>query len=349
MESSYFIYTAQQENLLIKRFHICTWEFSNSSTLIEFGVELTADSIPAANVLNLILFVPWLTAKCTIEDFYLKLKESSNSRFIFNDAIKGTDPLDDGQNARGVVHRFSERGKLCILPIEAVVDIQSQKINIKVDLQLYNQIAPPAGESKPNVYFRFCITPEKPYIYETKSGIIKSTILYDVRLNQRRNIPPNLLQQILQGKLCKVDTCFCFNIIPNTHDLGFFDSSVLQNVRTLEYGAFRQYMGKKELKEKDLLVVFNKDKGRDSYAFFSIYTKEHVGLDQLAVALLINLLAGLLLFWASVNTSALENNQIFDVRQVHCTFWWAVGLFFVMVLYFVFRRFNVHFKKWKKE
>lgn len=348
MESSYFIYTAQQQNLVIERFHICTWEFSSSSTLIEFGIELTATSIPAVNELDLILFVPWLAAKCTVEDFYLKLKESANSRFIFNDAIKGTDPLDEGQNTRGVVHKFSERGKLCILPIEVVAVSQTQKIAIKANLQLYNQIVPPAGETKPNVYFRFCITPEKPSVYETKPGITKSTRLYDIRLNQRRNIPPNLLQEILQGQLCKITTCFCFNIIPNTHDLSFFDSSILQNVRTLEYAAFQQYLGEKELKEKDLLVVFSKDKKRDSYAFFSIYTKEHVGLDQLAVALLINLLAGLLLFWASVNTSAIQNKQIFKVAQLHITFWWAVGLFFVMVLYFVFRRFNIRFKKRKK-
>jgi hypothetical protein len=347
MESSYFIYTTEKQNLQIKRFHICTWEFANNSTLIEFGVEITSESLPATDQLNLILFVPWFTPECTVEDFYWNLKESSNSRFIFNDAIKGTDPLDEGQNANGVIHRFSERGKLCILPIQPA-EVQHAKIPITVNLQLYNQIVTPAGETKSNIYFRFCITPEKPYVRETKAGITKSTILYDIRLNQRRNIPANLLQEILQGDLCKIETCFCFNIIPNTHDLVFFDSSILQNVRTLEYLAFQQYLGQKALEEKDLLVVFNKDQARDSYAFFSIYSKEHVGLDQLAVALLINLLAGLLLFWASVNTTVTQNNQEFTIAQLHYTFWCAVGLFVVMVLYFIFRRFNIRFKKRKK-
>lgn len=130
MDKSYFIYTSQDENLIIERFHICTWEFSDGSTLVEFGAEITANSIENKNSLELILFVPWLNTNAKVEDFYSKLKEASNSRFIFNDSILTTDSLDGGQNLNGVIHKFSERSKLCILPVTFINDFVRQKITI---------------------------------------------------------------------------------------------------------------------------------------------------------------------------------------------------------------------------
>ena len=38
MDNSYFVYA--ENDIKIERFHICTWEFSNNKTLVEFGCEV---------------------------------------------------------------------------------------------------------------------------------------------------------------------------------------------------------------------------------------------------------------------------------------------------------------------
>ena len=348
MDNSYFVYTAAGLNITIERFHICTWEFSNNSTLVEFGCEILSDSIMGRNMLEMELFIPWLTETATTADFYPKLRDPSNSRFIFNDSISNVASLDGGENQNGVIHKFSGKEKLCILPVTFTKDFANHKIIINLNLNIYNQYNHPADEPRPNVYFRFCLDPKRSQISTLKKGITKSTILYDIKLNQRRNIPDYLLNEILQKQLCKVKICFCFNIIPNTHDLVFFDNSTLKNVRTLEYESFKKYLGKDLLKEDDLIVVFNKNDGLDSYSFFSIYTKEHIGIDQLAVALLINLLAGILLFIASLDSSLAQEKKTLTFDVLPYSFWSVVILFILMLVYFITKRWNFSFKRLKK-
>lgn len=338
MDNSYFIYTAAGENITIERFHVCTWEFSNNSTLVEFGCEITSESISDKNNVKVELFIPWLTKGATVNDFYSKLREPANSRFIFNDSISSVASLDGGENQNGVIHNFSGKDKLCILPVTFTKDFDNHKVIINLNLNLYNQYNHPADEHRPNVYFRFCLNPSRSQISTIKKGITKSTILYDIKLNQRRNIPDYLLNEILQKQLCEVKTRFCFNIIPNTHDLVFFDNSTLKNVRTLEYESFKKYLGKDLLKEDDLIVVFNKKSGLDSYSFFSIYTKEHIGIDQLAVALLINLVAGILLFIASVESSLTEGNRRLSIHDFPWSFWVVIILLIGMLFYFIKKR-----------
>lgn len=52
MENSFFIFT-DKEKIEIERFHICTWEFKNSKPLIEFGAEISKNSIPTGDTLSL--------------------------------------------------------------------------------------------------------------------------------------------------------------------------------------------------------------------------------------------------------------------------------------------------------
>jgi hypothetical protein len=338
MDNSYFVYTAAAQNICIERFHVCTWEFSNSSTLVEFGCEISSQSIRDKNRLEVEFFIPWLTKNATITDFYSKLREPSNSRFIFNDSIFSVVSLDGGENQNGVIHMFSGKDKLCILPITFINDFVNHKVTVILNLNIYNHFNHPPNIARPNIYFRFCLNPNSSQISTIKKGITKSTILYDIKLNQRRNIPDYLLNEILQKQLCIVKTCFCFNIIPNTHDLVFFDNSTLKNVRTLEYESFKKYLGQDLLKEEDLIVVFNKKSDLDSYAFFSIYTKEHIGIDQLAVALIINLVAGILLFIASLDSSLTQVNKQLSIQDFPLSFWIVIILFIAMLLYFLKKR-----------
>lgn len=336
MDNSYFIYTGKNENLIIERFHICTWEFNNNSSLVEFGCEINHQSILGKEKVELELFIPWHDENCKTEDFYSRLQDTKNSRFIFNDSVSNSISLDGGRKMSGVIHQFSERDDLCILPVKLKSNCTKKILSISIDLESYKR----SDKKKPNtnIYIRFSIKPKNALIATRKNGITKSTILYDIRLNQQRNIPENLVEEILHKKLCDVKQCFCFNIIPNSYDLVFFDSSTLKNVRTLEYQSFKQYLGDNRLKADDLIVVFNKKTGLDNYAFFSIFSKEYLGTEQLTIALIINLIAGLLLFWASMVFTLDLDGKDFSSDMFPFPFWIAIALIIIMILYFFIKR-----------
>lgn len=291
MENSFFIYTEKEKSIDIERFHICTWEFNTDSSLLEFGAEISQESIKSDR-LSISLFIPWFTKECKVEDLYERLSIAENSRFIFNDSLAGTDSLDGGRNRLGVIHKFSQRNKLCILPVE--FDMSNDNIiTVNIDLKSYNENG---LEEKPNIYFRFLVKPNFPFLSTRKKGIGKSTIIYDAKVNEMRNIPDNQLSYFNNKAFCKIKTCFFFNIIPNKYDIIFLDDSSLKNVRTLEYDSFNKYLQDKRVKKDELMVVFNKKRDAESFSFFSIFAKERIGPGQFALAILINLVCGILLF-----------------------------------------------------
>lgn len=66
----------------------------------------------------------------------------------------------------GVIHKFSDRNELCILP--AKVEINEDKIvTATLNLQSYHELK---DEPKPNIYFRFWIRPSAPFISMRKRG-----------------------------------------------------------------------------------------------------------------------------------------------------------------------------------
>ena len=283
MDNSFFIFTDDQE-IIIERFHICTWEFNNSKPLIEFGAEISKDSIHE-DTLSISIFIPWLTERCEIKDLYEKLKDRENSRFIFNDSIKKDEPLDAKTDELGVIHEFLNRDYLCILPIKT--KIEAETIYISIDLRSYKE-----KKKTTNIYFRFLIEPIQK-IPMIKNGIGKSTIIYDIKVNEQRNIPSNKVSSLNKKIFSKIKSCFLFNIIPNKYDIVFFENKPLKNIRTLEYDSFKRYLPYDRVRKDDLIVVFNKKKSSElspSYSFFTIYSKERIGMGQFALAILINII-----------------------------------------------------------
>lgn len=341
MENSFFIYTDKGNPVLMERFHICSWEFNNNSSLVEFGFEISQQSINN-NSLTISLFIPWLTKSCETKDLYDKLSVTENSRFIFNDSLVNTVSLDGGRNKSGVVHKFSGRNELCILP--AKVEISEDKIiTATLDLQPYQ--AAQIG-SKPNVYFRFWIKPTIPYISMRKKGISKSTIIYDTKVNERRNIPDSQVAYFNSKELCEIKNCFSFNIVPNKYDIVFFDNSSLKNVRTLEYESFNKYLGDKRVKKDDLIVVFSKKQNSDSYSFFSIYSKERIGPGQFALAILINIVCGVLLFIPSYRRSYNPSLSLSSLwSYIPLEIFLALGVAVITLFYFIWPSIRSKFKK----
>lgn len=341
MENSYFIYTDLHNQVIIERFHICTWEFSDNSSLVEFGFEISKESIKKSSLI-IELSIPWVNKKCEITDLYDRLSIPDNSRFIFNDSVMSTDSLDGGRNRVGVIQKFNSRNDLCILPASINVnDINT--INITLDLQPYIEYQ---SDSKPNIYFRFSIKPTISYISIRKNGLNKSTIIYDVKVNERRNIPDDKVSFFINKSLCDIKHCFSFNILPNKYDIVFFDSTTLKNVRTLEYESFNKYLGDSRVKKDELIVVFNKKQNNESFSFFSIYAMERIGIGQFALAFLINIICGILLFIPTFRES--NNLEIsFFQTWIRLPFEIYFALFIVIVtlIYFLWPYLQNLFKK----
>ncbi len=292
MENNYFIFTEKNIEIELERFHICTWEFKNDSALIEFGGEIKDAFDINEEEVTLKLYIPWISSKHIINDLYDKLKESENSRFIFNDSVSGHEFLDGGQRKYGVIQKFENRNPLCIIPLESSIDESKKIVAIRINLKNLKKIEKVEDTS---LYFRFYLEPKINFLSTRKTGISRSTIIYDLKINERRNLPKDSEIDFEELKLCNVNSCFVFNILPNSYDLTFFDSNTLKNIRTLEFDSFKKYLGDNRVKKDELVVVFNKKKKQDSYAFFSIFSKERIGAGQFALAVLVNIVCAILL------------------------------------------------------
>lgn len=337
MDNSYFLLTSKLTPINIDRFHVCSWEFKNGSALIEFGCEINVSDCDDKDEITLELFVPWLTNKCNAVDLYESLKDSANSKFIFNDAVQKVIPLDDGQNANGVIHEFTGRNKLCIIPVSINKLIQRKVLEIKIDLTYFHK---KAIDDKPHIYFRFYLEPSVALISTRKTGISKSTIIYDLKINERRNLPEHIFSELKAKEICKILSCFCLNVVPNSFELTFLDNSTLKNVRTLEYDSFNRYLKDKRVEKDELLVVFNKKEAKmddkmPSYSFFSIFYKERIGAGQFALAVMINLVCGILLFFPAFR----QQNKLTCLKEalhkLPFELYLAFSIGFILLLYFI--------------
>jgi hypothetical protein len=336
MNNSYFLYAKSGEEIVVPRFHICTWEFRNGGALIEFGCELDKESIKGRESVTLCLFVPWLFKGCKIEDFFPKLIDQNNLRLIFNDGIKGSKNINEQSNTSGIRYTFVDRFPICIVPVQ--LEQEGEKvIGITFNLGEYQKL-PETDRS--NIYCRFSLDPKLEYISTRKNGIGRSTIIYDIKLNERRNIPQENLGQLEKRTFCHVNHCFCLNIVPNSYDLVFFDSTALRNVRTLESKAFNTYLGGKRVREDDLLVVFNKrsgnsnDPGSCQFSFFLMLAKERVGATQFVLAIFVNLLCGVLFLLASTKQAEGGTGYLSKICGMSFEFWIAITLIGVTAILF---------------
>jgi len=333
MDNSFFLRSRGNKPIEIQKFQICSWEFSNKNSLIEFGIEMNAKSILGLEEVILDLYIPWLKKECEIQDFYNKLKDSGNSRFIFNDSVSNTISLDGGQNSLGVIHEFSGKDRLCILPVKIKNDSKNQKVQLTINLNDYKKNT----KSDANTYIRIGVETNAETISTKKKGIGKSTIIYDIKLNESRNIPTQLIQEFTNSTPCKIDTCFCFHIIPNSYNITFLESEHLKNVRTLEFKPFKNYLDDSRLKKDELMVIFSKKKKEDSYTFFSIYTKELIGVSQFAIAILINIICGFLFALPTIRTQFPEDSTFINILQTSpIEYSIALLLAFLMFFYFLF-------------
>lgn len=322
MDSNYFVLS--KHAITIERFHICSWELSPNAGLIEFGCDIQLDD-RELDSLSVDMYIPWLNDLVPI-DLYSRLKSSDNSKFIFNDSISSTTILDGSSTDNGVVHHFSER-TLCLLPVTFCYDKRESSIlTIELNLAEYKELT-----EKCNIYFRFHLEPKLDKITTRKLGVAKSTVIYDIKINERRNLPSFLIK----NNLLTIKRCFCFQIIPISYDMSFADSSHLKNIRSLEFQSFSEYLPNKKINDRELMVVFNQKKD-DNFSFFNIYTREYIGRDQIVLAVFINLVCSFLFILPEYRLK-LVDSELGIFKRLPFEVYFAFGVTISFLLYLLRR------------
>ena len=101
MNNSYYILA--KEAIQIERLHICTWEFPNVDSYIEFGMEFSYRSF-TNDTLNIWLSAPFIKENDDVKCLLKNLADSANSRFIFNNIVSGISNIGADSRDGSVLH-----------------------------------------------------------------------------------------------------------------------------------------------------------------------------------------------------------------------------------------------------
>lgn len=296
---------SNERNLTVEKFHFCSWDARNENTFVETGISIkNTANIPATIVFYLAL--PFLKEQTTAESLHTNLSDTANYRFIFNEIAEHTDAIG-GDIRNGCIITIG-RGvdltdkKHVIVPATCEV-LPDQKI-VKISIQK------PAGTFG-HIYTRVLIKTNIKTIAEKISSITKRTYVYDIKVNEARNIPNEVFgyKQAHNLVLLKIQNTFCLHCVPSDYEIGFSDSSKIKNVRKLEMDAFCNYLPMLKRLHGDYNIVFLKESNENGTSFFTTFSKEYIGNKQLLIALVTNLICNLLFAIATFRTS-LKNDDM---------------------------------------
>lgn len=312
MNNAYYILA--KEAVPIERLHICTWEFPNANSYIEFGLELSYKNF-VHETLEIWLSVPFIKDHDEVNCLLKNLSDNANCRFIFNDIVEciknvGTDSRD------GSILKFEGRQSLTILPCKIIVSNGFLKFTLN---------KPKRYEG--NFYFRVLVK-HNGTIAIKKTGIAKNTYIYDLKINETRNLPDDIydLKSNEGLHICPIQNLFCLHSVPDDFDITFIDSSKLKNIRKLETEAFKRYLQNvKDIGKDCYNIIFLKDCNKDSYSLFTICAEETIGSKQISLAIATNIVCSLLFFVYSVRTG-IESEKVWYIQMP-----WE-GIFALLVL-----------------
>lgn len=322
MDNSYYILSKEQVS--IERLHICTWEFSEESSFIEFGLEFSYESFTRDSV-EFYLAAPFIKKGDTVTCLLNNLSDRDNARFIFNDVVKGIGNVEDDPRD-GSILSFEKRGKITVLPCDIKIDDGVISFKIKKP-----------NRYDGNLYFRVLIKIGNDTIAIRKKGIAQTSYIYDFKINETRNLPQNIyeLKKNKGLEICKVKKMFCLHAVPDNFVFSFLDSSKLKNIRKLESIAFQKYLPEIKSISKDCYnIMFLKDDdhdGKESYSLFSICTEETIGSKQIALAIGANILCSLLFALSSFRY--IKDSKIEWYRQIPWEYWLALSILVLLFIY----------------
>lgn len=334
MNNTYFILS--NKSIVIERLHICTWDFIDSKAAFEIGMEFMPD--PFIKNVEIKLSLPFLkkTDKTTCLMNSL-IRDDDNCKFIFNDTIKANKPIN-GDKRNGAIVEFNSRNSLSILPIK--------KLN--VDDGVCSFTVDNLNQTTGN-YIRLYVQTTVLNLAVVKKGIAKISYIYDIKVNEKRNLPDNINELLNNGfVLCnKINACFCFHVIPSHYNISYLNNNKLKNIRILESEAFNKYLPNTEtIKNNESLIVFNKsEKETDgTHTFFSEFDKETIGNKQIVLAIGANVLCSLLFGIYSLRDCVKEGKWH---EWLPWEFWFAIAVLIVLMGY-MFVPWKIAFRKMKK-
>lgn len=322
MNNTYFILS--NKAIVIERMHICTWDFIGSRAAVEIGMEFMPN--PFVKNVEIKLSLPFLkkTDKITCLMDSL-IRDDDNSKFIFNDTIKANKPIK-GDKRNGAILEFNSRNSLCVLPIKKL-DVGDGICSFTVDN--LNQTI--------KNYVRLYVQTTVQNLAVVKKGIARTSYIYDIKVNEKRNLPDHINELLNNGfVLCnKINSCFCFHVIPSQYNISYLNTNKLKNIRILESDAFNQYLPNTEkMKNNESLIIFNKsEKAADgTHTFFSEFEKETIGNKQIVLAIGANVLCSLLFGLFSLRERDWEKGTKW-YEWLPWEFWLALAVLIVLIGY----------------
>lgn len=334
MDNTYFILS--NKPIAIERLHICTWDFIGENAAIELGFEFMPT--PYIKDLEIKLSLPFLkeTDKVTCLMDAL-IRDDDNSKFIFNDTISANKAIN-GDKRNGAILEFKSRNSLSVLPIKQI------KVESGVCSFVINCINPTVKN-----YVRLYIQTNEKNLAIVNKGIAKTTYIYDIKINENRNLPNHIYELLNNGYvLCnKIKSCFCFHVIHSQYSISYLNTNKLRNIRILESEGFNHYLpNTRKIRPNEFLIIFNKsEKSTDgSYTFFSEFEEETIGNKQIMLAIATNLICSLLFGISSLRS---WHMGVEWYNKLPWEFWTAIILLlsFVAYLFIPWQEIKNKFKK----
>lgn len=315
--NTYFILS--NKSIVIERLHICTWDFISSKAAIELGIEFINST---AKDVEFKISLPFLKKDdkviCLMDSL---VRDDDNSKFIFNDTIKANKPIN-GDKRNGATLDFVSRNSLSVLPMKQI-SIDNGVCSFKVNTTI------PNAKNYIRMYIPTCLQ----NLAVINKGIAKNTYIYDIKINERRSLPDHI-NELLNGgyTLCdKINSCFCFHVVPSQCNISYLNSNKLKNIRILESKAFNRYLPDAEkMDDNECLIVFNKsERAQDAvYTFFSEFEKETIGNKQIILAIAANILCSLLFGVFSLR-NWVRGDKWYE--YLPWEFWIAIAILFLFV------------------
>lgn len=336
MENSFFVLgekiDSQRGSLQIQRLQLCTWDIASQNSYIEIGIEVQPGIIAQNSDYCIYFYAPWLNEKCKVTSLHQQFADAGNCKFIFNEIIKHPAPVD-GDNRNGTIVTFedSQRSPLAVTPITVKYLPEGQSLRLFFCNKAKRNEAP---------YVRVLIETTRKTLAIVKTGIAKREFIFDIKINEKRNLPETVLtlQREKDLKYADIEKVFCFHAVPMSYEIGFIDNKRLKNVRNLEADAFRKYLPNLQgIKNENSIITFSKSEGKSGHAFFTIFTQETIGPSQIILAISTNIVCSLLFAIGSLRNSNKGPGTCF-LKMIPGEFWVAIALLIICLIYFLYHR-----------
>lgn len=317
---------SNQNNIDVEKFHFCTWDVRDENTFVEAGICIKIDNNTPENI-DIYLALPFLTAQASAKSLHINLADTANYRFIFNEIAEQTVAID-GDNRNGCIVTIGTGANNADKKY-AIVPANFEIINAQNIVKL--SIRKPIGDFG-HMYTRILIKIKNKTIAETIRSITKRTYVYDIKVNEARNIPDDVFEYIQANNLAilKIQKTFCLHCVPSDFEIGFYDATKLKNVRKLELEAFSNYLPLLKKLRGGYNIIFLKEQNENGNSFFTTFSKEYIGNKQLLIALMTNLLCNLLFAIASFRNTLGANDVWY--KKIPVEWYISLGVIIICIL-----------------